>query len=93
MKNFHEIDKNRYKWDSRKIYLKLKFIISWELFNTKITKILYIRDYCKETIYNIIKDKVNLDAIDYYLTIKEIIVELEVNFDNFNKEEKADIEL
>ena len=77
MKDFKENDKNREIWDFWKIYLKSKFIISWELFKTKIIKILYIRDYYKETIYNIIKARANLDNLDYYIIVDEIITNLE----------------
>ena len=57
--------------------MKFKFIISWELFEIEILKILYIRDYCKETTYNIIKAQVNLNNVDYYITTNKIITNLE----------------
>ena len=52
-------------------------MMSWELFETKVFKILYIRDYYKNVIYNIIKAKADLDVVDYYITMKEVILDLE----------------
>ena len=58
------------------MHLKSKFIISWELFEIKIAKILYIRDYCKETIYDIIKARVDLNNLNYYIIVDKIITNL-----------------
>ena len=43
----------------------------------KVLKILYIRDYCKKIVYNIIKSKIDLKAMNYYNISKEIIIDLE----------------
>ena len=51
--------------------------MSWELFETEVAKILYIRDYCKDIVYNIIKTKADLDAADHYLSAEEVITDLE----------------
>ena len=55
------------------MYLKFKFIMSWELFDTKILKIVYIRDHYKEIIYDIIKDRADLNVLRHYDTIKKMI--------------------
>ena len=52
-------------------------MISWELFKTEIAKILYIRDYYKETIYNIIKVRADLNNLDYYVIANKVIADLE----------------
>ena len=75
------------------MYLKSKFIISQKLFETKVFKILYIRDYYKKIIYDIIKSKADLKALDYYNILEEIIIDLEQNFNNFDKKEKANANL
>ena len=67
--------------------------MSWELFKTEVFKILYIRDYYKETIYNIIKIKIDLDIRDYYIITNKIIVDLKAQFENIDKEAKADAKL
>ena len=51
--------------------------MSWELFEIEVSKILYIRDYCKETVYDIIKSRADLSIADPYLTLDEIIADLE----------------
>lgn len=67
--------------------------MSQELFEIEVLKILYIRDHCKEIVYDIIKSRANLKAADYYDIAKEIIINLEQNFDNFNKKDKANVDL
>ena len=52
-------------------------MMSWELFETEVSKILYIRDHCKETAYDIIKSRADLNIADPYLTSDEIIIDLE----------------
>ena len=52
-------------------------MISWELFETEVFKILYIRDHYKETVYDIIKSRADLSTADPYLTLDEIIADLE----------------
>ena len=77
VENFHGSKDDRDKWDSWKMHLKSKFMISWDLFETEIYKILYIRDYCKDTVYDIIKSKADLDSADHYLTSDEMILDLD----------------
>ena len=67
--------------------------MSQELFKTEVSKILYIRDHYKNTAYDIIKSRADLDSADPYLTASEIINDLEQNFGDFDKEGKADAEL
>lgn len=59
------------------MYLQSKFMQSWELFETEVSKILYIRDYCKDVVYNIIKARANLDHAEHYTIADEIIIDLE----------------
>ena len=91
--NFHGNEKDQEEWDSWKNHLKSKFMMSWELFETEVSKILYIRDHCKDTAYDIIKSRADLDSADPYLTASEMINDLEQNFGDFDKEGKADAEL
>ena len=93
MSNFHGNEKDQEEWDSWKNHLKSKFMMSWELFETEVSKILYIRDHCKDTAYDIIKSRVDLDSADPYLTASKMINDLEQNFGDFDKEGKADAEL
>ena len=50
--------------------------MSWELFKTEITKILYIRDHYKDIAYDIIKARADLNIIDYYDTANKVIINL-----------------
>ncbi len=93
VKDFHGNDDDRHTWDSWKIHLKSKFMMSWELFDSEISKIVYIRDHCKETAYDIIKGRADLDVPGHYDTADEMILDLEQNFGDFDKEGKADAEL
>ena len=93
VKDFMGNNEDRDTWDSWKMHLKSKFMMSWELFETEVSKILYIRDHCKETAYNIIKAKADLDARDHYTTADEVIADLEAQFGDVDKEAKADAEL
>ena len=67
--------------------------MSWELFETKIMKILYIRDHYKDIVYNIIKVKTDLDTVDHYITINKVIIDLKQQFGDIDKKGKADINL
>lgn len=75
------------------MHLKLKFMMSWELFETEVAKILYIRDHCKETVYDIIKARADLNNPDPYVISDEVITDLEQTFGDFDKEGKAEAEL
>ena len=55
------------------MYLKFKFMQSFKLFEIKTLKILYIRNYCKNTIYDIIKVKINLKNSEHYVLANNII--------------------
>ncbi len=68
-------------------------MMSWELFKIEVSKILYIRDYCKETAYNIIKGRADLDTPNYYTISDKMILDLEQNFGDFDREGKAEAEL
>ena len=93
VKDFKGNHEDRDTWDSWKMHLKSKFMMSWELFETEVSKILYIRDHCKDVAYNIIKAKADLDAIDHYITAEEVITDLEQQFGDIDKEGRADAEL
>ena len=91
--NFFGNDKDRDDWDAWRMHLGSKFMQSWELFETEVSKILYIRDHCKDVAYNVIKAKANLDAADHYHTAEEMIEELEQQFGSVDKEARADAQL
>ena len=93
VKDFHRNEEDRHTWDSWKMHLNSKFMMSWELFETETSKILYIRDHCKETAYDIIKGRANLNNLDHYLLAEEVIFDLKQTFSDFDKEGKADAEL
>lgn len=93
VKDFYGNDEDRHTWDSWKMHLQSKFTMSWELFETEVSKILYIRDHCKETAWDIIKGRANLDLPGCYQRAEEMILDLEQNFGDFDKEGKADAEL
>ncbi len=93
VKDFHGKDDDRNMWDSWKMHLKSKFMMSWELFDTEISKIVYIRDHCKDTAYDIVKGRADLDIPGHYDTAEEMVQDLEQNFGDFDKEGKADAEL
>lgn len=93
VKEFHGNDKDRSTWDSWKMHLNSKFMMSWELFETELSKIVYIRDHCKTTAYDIIKGRADLNVAGHYDTADEMIFDLEQNFGDFDKEGKAEAEL
>ena len=66
---------------------------SFKLFETEMSKILYIRDHYKNTIYDVIKDKANLKNPQHYVFANDMIQDLEQMFGGFDKEGKADAEL
>ena len=84
---------DRDTWESWRMRLESKFMMSWELFETEIAKILYIRDHCKDVAYDIIKGKAKLDAADHYETADEAISDLEQQFGDIDREARADAEL
>ena len=71
--NFYGIDKDRDKWESWRIHLEFKFWASWELFEDEYFKIIYIRDYCKKTAFDIIKVKVNIKNSEYYVLSDDML--------------------
>ena len=84
---------DRDTWESWRMHLQSKFMMSWELFETEVSKILYIRDHCKDVAYNIVKAKANLEAADHYETADEVLIDLEQQFGDLDKEARADAEL
>lgn len=73
VENFHGIDKDRHIWDFWQMHLESKFMQSWELFEIEVSKILYIRDYCKEVVYNVIKARADLKNPDHYVVADDMI--------------------
>ena len=51
-------------------------MISWELFETEVSKIFYIRDHYKDVVYNIVKTKIDLNITDYYYVANKMILKL-----------------
>ena len=51
----------------------------------------YIRDYHKETIFNIIKTRSNINYYKLYKIINKIILKLNVIFEIYNKIVKSNI--
>ena len=72
--------------------MKLKFWINYELFKIKKLKIVYIRNYCKNVIFDYIKIKTNIINQNYYIKIENIIQDLENIFEEFDKKNKTKIE-
>ena len=91
--NFFGNHDDRDSWESWKMHLKSKFMMSWELFETEVAKILYIRDHCKDVAYNIIKAKADLEAVEHYATADEMLFDLEQQYGDVDKEGRADAEL
>ena len=93
VKDFQGNAEDRETWESWKMHLQSKFMQSWEMFETEVSKILYIRDHCKDVAYNIVKAKANLDNAEHYITADEMIMDLEQQYGDVDKEAKADAEL
>ena len=93
VKNFHGNDDDRHEWESWRMHLESKFLMSWELFETEVSKILYIRDHCKETAYDVVKARADLKNVDHYTLAEDMIQDLDSMFGDFDKESKADAEL
>ena len=55
----------------------------------KQNKIDYIKDYCKDTAFEIIKAKANITSANTYLTSSKIIQDLDNIFDEFDKVVKS----
>lgn len=93
VKDFHGNDEDRHEWESWRMHLESKFLMSWELFETELSKILYIRDHCKDVAHDVIKGKADLKNPDHYVLAEDMIQDLEQMFGDFDKEGKADAEL
>ena len=50
-----------------------------------------MKNYYKNTIFNIIKIRSNINYYNFYFTINEIIVKLNIIFEIYNKVVKSDI--
>ena len=67
--------------------------MSYDLFETKVSKILYIRDHCKDIAFNTIKTRANMKNPKYYTLAEEILEDLNNMFGDYDKISKADAEL
>ena len=67
--------------------------MSYDLFDTKVSKILYIRDYYKDMVFNTIKTRANMNNPKYYTLVEEILEDLNNIFGDYDKISKADVEL
>ena len=87
---FYGNAEDREKWERWRLHLELKFRQSAILYTCEYDKIDYIRDYCKDTAFEIIKAKVNPTSTNAYLTSSEMIQDLENMFGEFDKVAKLD---
>ena len=69
------------KWKQWKENLLTKIWICFLQFSIEQHKINYARRYTKETAYDIIKTRTNIDNENFYSTIDELLKNLNVNFD------------
>ena len=75
------------------MHLESKFQISYDLFETKVSKILYIRDHYKDIAFNTIKTRADMKNPEYYTLAEEILEDLDNMFGDYDKISKADAEL
>lgn len=75
------------------MHLESKFWASYELFETEESKIVYIRDHCKDVAFDCIKARANMANQDHYTRAEDVIQDLENMFGEFDKESKAEAEL
>ena len=91
--DFYGNEEDRHTWESWRMHLQSKFQMSWELFENELSKILYIRDHCKDIAFNIVKSRTYDTHPDPYTASSEMIQDLENQFGEYDKETKADAEL
>lgn len=70
--------------------MESKFRQSALLYTCEQDKIDYIRDHCKEAAFEVIKTKANPTSPNAYLTVLEMIQDLENMFGEFDKVAKSD---
>lgn len=81
---------DREKWEGWGLLLEFKFRQSAVLYTREQDKIDYIRDHCKETVFEVIKTKANPTSPNAYLTVLEMIQDLDNMFGEFDKVAKSD---
>lgn len=82
---------DREKWEEWWLHLESKFYQSTILYICELDKINYIRDHCKDIVFDVIKPKANLISANVYFTSSEIIQDLKNMFDKFDKVAKLDV--
>lgn len=70
--------------------MESKFRQSAVLYTCEQDKIDYIRDYCKETAFEVIKTKADPTSPNAHHTVSEMIQDLENIFGEFDKVAKSD---
>ena len=73
--------------------MKAKFRASGLLYPTHQSRIDYIRDYCKSTIFDVIKTRYSKLVINLYVTPDEVLKDLNNMFGEFDVYETANIRL
>lgn len=91
--DFYGNEKDRHTWESWRMHVESKFQQSWELFETELSKMLYIRDKCKDIAFNVIKARADMKNPEHYTESDQMLYDLEGMFGDYDKESTADAEL
>lgn len=88
---FYGNENDRKKWEGWRLHLESKFCQSAILYTCEQDKIDYIRDHSKDTAFKFIKPKANPTSANVYLTVSEMIQDLENMFGKLDKFAKSDV--
>ena len=93
--NFHGSKDDKHKWDGWRMHLYSKFNKSAAEFPTEEDKIDYVRDRCKDAAFDVIKTRADNTYANPnpYLTVEEMVAELDAMFGTYDKVAKSDNEL
>lgn len=88
-----DFDGNRDEWEQWRVHLETKVWTCARDFPTEQHKINYARDHCKKLAYKTIKHRALRSSTDPYLTLQELIQDLENAFGETDEHSKAINEL
>ena len=75
------------------MHLFIKFRQSVVKFFIELNKIDYVKDYCKDIVFDVIKTRANMSYSNSYIVAEQMIVKLHFIFGTYNKIIKSDAKL